>query len=278
MHDERILILTPFRNESHSFSLYLESLYGLNYPKKLIDVFWLENDSSDDTLRMLEKGQYETPLNSVILKSINILGAVKKRRPGRYVKDIRRGKGRRLPPWYVIWNDNFLPLIRESDADYVLCWYADLVAPSNVITEYLKVFEKHKDAGWVGGAMHRRYPYHEELAFPRPFNLAKSKEIIEVPYIGHCWMCPRSALGQTELSPISPTTRDIHQSLIFDLHNQGLKVYYQPSVYLQHISTDGKIYKHEIEPHEDGWIYLRKKDRIKELLKRFKNNILGVQA
>lgn len=276
MEDARILILTPFRNESHSFSLYQESLCGLNYPKKLIDAFWLENDSSDDTLRMLEKGQHESPFNSTILKSINILGAVKKRKPGRYVKDIRRGKGRRLPPWYVIWNEHFLPFIRESDADYVLCWYADLVAPSNIITEYLKVFEKHKDAGWVGGAMHRRHPYHEELSFPRPFHLAKSKEIIEVSYLGHCWMCPRSALGKTELSPISPSTRDIHQSLITDLSKEGLRVYYQPSVYLKHISTNGKIYKHEIEQDEDGWIYIRKKDRIKALLKRFKNNFLGV--
>jgi len=240
MEDARVLLLTPFRNESHSFPLYLKALCDLNYPKKLIDIFWLENDSSDNTLQMLEKAQHEMPFNSTILESIKILGPVEKRKPGEYFKDIPYGEGRRAAPWLVIWNEHFLPVIRKSSAGFVLAWYADVVAPPNIITEYLEVFRKYKDAGWAGGVMHRRYPRQSALAFPHPFSLADSKEIIQVSYTGHCWMCPRPALAKTKF--YKTKGGDIHLSLISELGKQGLKVYYQPSIHLKHVSTDGKIY------------------------------------
>ena len=244
-----ILIVTPFRNEEHSIPQYLESLCALDYPHELIDVYWLENDSSDNTLKMLKDAKPDMPFNSTILESINILGALKKRRPGDYYKDLRRGP----KTWPVIWNDHFLPLIRESGADYVLAWYADAVAPHNVITEYLKVFSEFGDAGWVGGSMHRRKGFSRlragksimPVAFPLPLDHAYSKKVVRVSYTGHCWMCPRPSLAKAKF--YIHRGRDMHLSLIKGLSDQGLNVYYQPTVYLKHISTDGKIYKHGLK-------------------------------
>jgi len=178
------------------------------------------------------------PFKSTTLKSINILGKIGKRKPGGYFKDLPHG-ARRMSSWPIIWNNYFLPIIKKSRVNYVLVWYADLVAPPEIITEYLKVFNEYPDAGWVGGTMRRRYPRHRKVAFPSKF---KSRKIIQVNYIGHCWMCPRSALAKTTF--FNAKGRDVHLSLIRQIKKQNLKVYYQPSIYLKHISTDGKIYGH----------------------------------
>lgn len=236
----RILILTPFRNEAHSIPQYLRSLCSVDYPSKLIDVFWLHNDSTDGTLKMLEKAKPRMTFHSTTLKSIRILGPIKKGEPKSYWKDIRYGIKKRGAPWLVIWNKQFLPLIRKSKADYVLTWFADAVAPPNVIKAFLEVFKVKKDAGWVGGANYYRYPRQKKLGSPSPIKLAKSKKIVRAKYIGHCWMCPRAALGKTCLKRGG---RDIHMSLIKGLARQGLHVYYQPKVFLKHISNDGKIYR-----------------------------------
>jgi len=240
-----ILILTPFKNESHSIPHYMKALRALDYPPEFIDVYWLENDSSDITLRMLKAEKPNMPFKSTTLENIRIRGPVKKRKPGRYIKDVAYGGGRRIPSWIVIWNGFFLPLIRKSQADYVLTWFADVVIPPETINEYLKVFELKPDAGWAGGAMHRRLGFPRStkttlpLAFPN-YKLASSKKIVEAPYTGHCWMTPRAAFAKTEFQHCKG--RDMHLSLIAGLVSQGLKVYYQPSVYLQHVSTDGVIY------------------------------------
>jgi len=142
----------------------------------------------------------------------------------------------------------------------VMPWYADVVAPPNVVLEYLTVFKVKPDVGWVGGAMHRRKGWppvrgiggpisdHEpplNVAFPVPLDLVDSKEIVQAEYTGHCWMCPKTPLAKTKF--YDHRIRDQHMSLILNLEKQGLKVYYQPTVYLKHVSTDGVIYNHSLE-------------------------------
>jgi cellulose synthase/poly-beta-1,6-N-acetylglucosamine synthase-like glycosyltransferase len=240
---QKILILTPFRNEDHAVSQYLESLESVDYPKNLIDVYWLENDSTDKTLKMLKDAKPKMPFNSTTLESINILGPLKKRPPGEYLKDIGHGTNRKIT-WPVIWNNHFLPLVRKSRADYVLIWFADIVPPPNVITEYLKVFSEYKDAGWVGGAMHRRYPREQSLHCPIPTRLAHSKKIVKVIGTGHCVMCPRPQFAKTQFR--IQKGFDLHITLINQLAEQGLYAYYQPSIFLKHVSTDGKIHRHKL--------------------------------
>ena len=239
----KILILTPFRNEDHAVLQYLKSLESVDYPKNLIDVYWLENDSTDKTLEMLKDAEPNMPFNSTTLESINILGPLKKRPSGEYFKDIGHHANRKIT-WPKIWNNHFLPLIRKSHANYVLAWYADVVAPPNIITEYLKVFSKYKDAGWVGGAIYRRYPRAQALHLPLPNRLASSKQIVKVRATGHCVMCPRAQLAKTKF--YNAKGFDLHVCLIQELGKQGLHVYYQPSIFLKHVSTDGKIHRHKL--------------------------------
>ena len=242
--NKTILILTPFRNEDHSILMYVNALKTLDYPKELIDVFWLENDSSDKTLEMLEQ-QKETlqRFHSVTLETDSFKErTVHKRRPGAYWKDIPYGGHRRGGPWLQIWNKYFLPLARASTVDYILIWFADAIPPENVITEYLKIFEVFHDAGWVGGECHRRHSREYQLCSPKPRKAAHSTEPTRVKMTAHVWMNPREALSKCKFHSVKGAT-DMHFSLMRGLNDQGLYAYFQPSVYIKHISTDGKIYR-----------------------------------
>lgn len=235
---KRILIISLFRNEEHSIPQYLAAIQKLRYPPELIDLYWLENDSSDNTLNLLKEAQPKMPFNSTTLKSIEILGPVKKRVAGGYIKDIGYGEGQ-VKPWLVIWNEYLTPLIRESKADYVLCWWADAIPPRNVIMYYLRVYKKYPDAGWVGGKMYRRYPKHNVILSPWPETLFDSKEITRCKMTGHVWMMPREAVAKCNFYRKG---RDMHMSLVLDMEKLGLHSYFDPQVFIHHISNDGKVW------------------------------------
>lgn len=234
-----ILILTPFRNEDHSIPHYLKALKALDYPLELIDVYWLENDSSDNTLELLEGAKNSFNFNSLTLESVKILGSVKKRAPSGYVKDIDYGRGR-IKSWLIIWNKYFLPLIRKSNADYVMAWWADAIPPKDVITQYLLNFKEVKDVGWIGGKMYRRFPRHNQILSPSPKSSFASKKIVRCKLTGHVWMMPRKPLAECKFASIGD---DIHTSLIQCLEKKhGLYTYYNPKIFIEHISNDGKVH------------------------------------
>jgi len=241
----RILLISPFRNEEHSVPHYLEALRKLDYPPELVDVYWLENDSSDNTLALLREAEHTFTFNSLTLNPVMILGPVKKRPAGEYWKDLTYGEPR-ISAWLFIWNNIFFPLIRENTHDYVLMWYSDAVAPPNVIHEYLKVAENYP-AGWIGGSLPRREPrpfiIRSKVESPWPMNIVNAKKPTRCQLTGHVWLMPREAAGKCSLY-LEPF--EIHLSIIEGLEKQGLYVYYQPSVYLPHVSTDGII--HHPEP------------------------------
>jgi len=242
MSQPRILIITPFRNEFHSIPFYLTALLSLDYPHELIDLYWLENDSTDRTLRLLKQVRGNLHFHHHEFRSKRIIGRVRKRTPGNYWKDLRYGRGR-VRAWLIIWNQYFLPLIRKSRVDYVLLWYADAIPPSNVITEYLKVFKNHKDAGWVGGAMYRRYPRQKQVLSPWPTKAIHARKPVKVELTGHVALIRRAALARCTLYYVA---REMGYSLSRCLQKRGFYVYYQPSVFIKHVSTDGRIHDHKL--------------------------------
>ena len=237
--EDRILLLTPFRNEAHSLDNYIQSVKSIKYPHNLIDIFWLENDSSDGTLELLDTAREELKdFNNVKLTNIRIKGPVKKQETLSYVKDEAYGMAR-LQSWYVIWNDYFIPYIRLHNAKYVLVFFADAVAPGNIIEEYIKVFNEHKDCGWVGGVQYRRYPRQAELVSPYNTNGVIPKEISQTTMCGHCWMMKSDTIKD---AVVNHSQYDVHYSIVYHLNRQGLFVYCNPDVRLRHVSNDGKIY------------------------------------
>lgn len=239
----RILIISVFRNEAHAVPHYIKSLSALNYPHNLIDIIWLENDSSDDTLLLLKYGVKNLRgFSGYHLGHINILGAVAKNAELGYTKDIPYGKDR-IQPWLLLWNYHIIPAIldRIGVCDYFLIWFGDCVAPPDVIQEYLKVYDKYPDCGWAGGEMWRRHPREKECISPWLYGNRVPTEITKVPFAAsHCW------LGKPEYMKditFQYHKNDMHLSIIDQLAAKGLYVYFQPSVKLKHVSCDGKIYR-----------------------------------
>lgn len=254
--DPRVLVLTPFRNEETAIPFYLAGLKALDYPSRLVDVFWLENDSSDRTPGLLEEARTGLSFRSTELVSVTWLGPLPSREPGNYWKDLAYGKGHRQSFMHM-FNDHFLPLARASDVDYVMPWFADCVPLPNLVAQFLEVFRDHPDAGWVGGIIYRRYPRHREVGLV-PWRAVYSREVVEVKYTAHCWMMPQWAMEEARFGA-SRWGGDMCMSLIESLWSQGLKVYLQPSVFLKHISTDGKIHTdHILEDTKPGFWKLEK--------------------
>jgi len=197
----KILILTPFQNESHSIPFYLSALRNLDYPRELISVLWFENDSSDETYGMLEEAvaEFSTLFKDFEFKATWIHGPISKGVAGNYKKHTPHPPGILSKTWNVIWNDYFIPAAKKCDAEYVLTWFADVIPPPHVINEYLKVFDLKNDAGWVGGRCRRRMPLQNNFCSPFPREARFSREVKEVIITAHCWMNPREALIKTRL-------------------------------------------------------------------------------
>lgn len=72
-YKKRILIACPISNRDWILPYYLDKLYNLNYDKKLIDIYWIINNSKDKSFEMLReyKKKYEKEYNSIKIDVIN---------------------------------------------------------------------------------------------------------------------------------------------------------------------------------------------------------------
>lgn len=173
-----ILVCTPFNNEEQSIDLYIRSLIDIDYPKELIDLVWVENDSVDNTWGLLRK--YENILKqkynyhslTLVRQDYGLkkfgkstaLDFMENRAGKNKVKTMpeKIERGKRLCKIYHYFFDQLQP-----EHKYIMFLFADVVVPMQVIKRYLEVFRDYPDAGWVGGVHHKRFPFHMR---PRPEN------------------------------------------------------------------------------------------------------------
>jgi len=276
----RILICTPINNESHSIKQHVKSLLEIDYPKELIDLIWFENGSVDGTWRTLKryhkkiKGKYNynsfrlirgdfglKRLGKITLEDFAVNGNP---RAGKcYLKNRRdaMARGARLTAIY-----NFF--FESLSHDYLMILHADVVVPRDIVKRYLEVFRECKDAGWVGGVHHKRYPLHLRRGrLARRGGLAgpimikenfwryttdeeiiklrnEGKIVFECGMTGHAWMLKSSIIRNG--ARFGPSPVEIGAPFIEKMWSMGLKVYCTSDVYLKHISLDGKIHRHSI--------------------------------
>jgi hypothetical protein len=278
-----ILVCTPFNNEEQSIDLYIHSLLNIDYPKELIDLVWVENDSVDNTWVMLQKyaRELKKKYNYHSLTLVRQDYGLKKfgksttldyisNQAGKnvvttYPEKIERGK--RLCKIYHYFFDQL-----QSEHKYIMFLFADVVVPMQIIKRYLEVFIDYPDAGWVGGVHHKRFPYHIRprpessinqygIAGPlkkidnEPFvayvddNWILDKQmhgqvVFEVAMTGHAWMMKPEIYTSGGRMDIDGV--EIVFPIIKKLWGMGLKVYCASDIYLQHISLDGKIYRRNL--------------------------------
>jgi len=243
-----ILLCTPFKNEDHAVEKYVEGLLNLNSSKEFIDVVWLENDSVDRTWEMLQENARKVKRRfhslRLLRKSYNMM--FQKNPPGSYWKEQWISQEKRARIVIDIYR-TFFRMIEGHD--YFLMYMADAVPPPNVIEKYLSVFESRPDAGWVGGVLHRRFPLHQQLESPVNLNYQVYTEralprdaVIRCGFTGHVFMI-KSNIITKEGCNVFYYPREIVVPFVKCLRNAGFEVYCDTSVYIKHISTDGKIYR-----------------------------------
>jgi hypothetical protein len=165
--NKKILLFTPFCNESHSLTKYINSLLKIDYPKKLIDIFWVENSSEDNTWELLQekKQEIEHLYRSFTLIKVNggftlpkVLLADTCGTGGKVASGTSEQiKKTRVNLQISIWN---YAMSFFDDQDYMLFYFADVVVQPSIIKKYIEDLENHSDCGWVGGVMHKRFPHH----------------------------------------------------------------------------------------------------------------------
>jgi GT2 family glycosyltransferase len=272
--DKRILICSPFNNEDHSIDQYVVSLLSLDYPKELIDLVWLENDSNDKTWEKLQKyyeeikAKYNYHSFELYQKYYGLerLGKMSQNDANQHYtsgKNHLKNYGEatlRAQRLCDIYHFFFTRMTKEHD--YFMIFMSDAIPPSNVILRYLEVFELRKDAGWVGAVHHQRAPHHSKLAAPlfkgtetggkggtgiryvtdtQLTEMTKDDPIIECVFTGHVFMIkPKVVFAGAKMTIQG---YDIVIPFTDKLREMGLKVYCATDVYLRHISLDGKIYR-----------------------------------
>lgn len=169
----RIFIGVPVCNEDNVIDRCINSILDLNYPKELIDVLIIENNSSDNSWKTLQA------FSEYVNKNFSYHSFEVIQDWGDYSARIR-GKdewgmlGPKQAEHVCKLMNRFMDEAKEHNCDFCLTIMADCMVRKDTIRYYLKVFEHKYDAGWAGGVLHKRYPHHEwnETLNPIYFGLA----------------------------------------------------------------------------------------------------------
>lgn len=68
----KVLICSPIRDKEYCLKEYLDSIYKLDYPKEKIKIYFVENDSIDKTVKILEefKDKHESEYRSIQIETL----------------------------------------------------------------------------------------------------------------------------------------------------------------------------------------------------------------
>lgn len=164
----RILIGSLFCNEDHSIDQYVSSLLELDYPKELIDVVWVENNSSDNTKSILQHYYYKL-LKEYNYHSIKFYSKIAPfgPLPKEHFGMERSGK---VAETKISWEErgkyhlmlhNFLFDKMTDEHDFILFWFADAIPEKpDFLKRLIRDMEIYSDAGWFGGVQYERFPRH----------------------------------------------------------------------------------------------------------------------
>lgn len=253
-----ILLCTPFKNDDHAIPTYVKSLLNLDYPKELIDVVWLESDSADQTWPLLQK-HHKQIISSHRYHSFRLIQKsygfkFPKNPPGSYYRDVHPGMHGDNKLWkrnaenIIAFHNFFFSLLK--DQDYFMLHLVDAVSPPNSIRKYLHIFNIKHDAAWVGGINHRRFPRHKAIGCPwsRNYKIVSEanlpKTVFECGFTCHVFLIKREVIKKGARPSFNWS--EIYIPFSKAIRRMGYKCYCDPTVYIKHVSTDGKIHRHSL--------------------------------
>jgi hypothetical protein len=159
----------------------MESFSKLDYPKQLIDVLWIENNSSDNTWTSLQGYYNQFKDNYRSFKLLQISAGIKlpKELYGEHGNTGGKVSTKTSKVVKKVRSEHFISILNYAlsladDSDFVFFLFADCIVSPDIINKFVIDLENHPDCGWIGGVMHKRYPNHfrKKDMFPMERGLA----------------------------------------------------------------------------------------------------------
>lgn len=130
--DKKILIACPISNREWVLDYYLNNIYKIEYPKNLISLYFIVNNSSDRSSDILKefKSKYKSEYNNI---KIDICNSKKN------FKDDRSAKTRNefTYNWLSELRNKITRECVKRDHDYLFSCDSDILVPSNILKKLL---------------------------------------------------------------------------------------------------------------------------------------------
>ena len=131
MDSKKILISCPVRNRDWILPYYLRNLYNLNYDKSLISIYWLVNNNTDNSLKLLEEFKNEHK-NEYANIEIEVLDAS-------FMPEDDRATNRQKYIYYHLSNlrNKIIEKAKGMDIDYLYSSDCDILMSKDTLTKLL---------------------------------------------------------------------------------------------------------------------------------------------
>lgn len=242
----KIFIAVPIRNRAWIIDDYLTAIYNLDYPKNLIHIYFLINDSEDDTYKKILYFKIDHEDEYLEINCENrIYGKPEGHRKGKLLQ--------LLYPHFAMLKNYVKDKFLDSDCNY---WFQ---LDSDTICEYdtLKKLVNHQ-VGYVCGVcscdqkaassskkiinvMKKIAGKYERVAWEELEEVKKLKKLFECDWIGGIVLMNRFIAKNCNYHTIK-IDYDDNLGFCQDVQEFGFKVWVDPEIFLNHYMLE-KRYK-----------------------------------
>ena len=267
--NKRILIGCPVRDRELYLPHYLKHIYNIKYDKKLIDIYWIINNSKDKSYDLLRefKDKYKDEYNSITIEIFNNNKCPKDERVTRVENNLELTDGKLYNKpvvtssrdiiylWLAILRNKLLKKCVSLDCDYLFSCDSDILVPSDILTRLL-YHEKDVVASLIYNGYNYpsiQFPTENAYKFPNILKLNGESYSHIVNYkTKNPNLNPIGTLTQVDFTgAVFLTTKDVCKDSYYDYHVQGedevfsrmaiqkgYKLYCDISLYSQHLMSE----------------------------------------
>ena len=163
--DKKILISCGVSSRDWILPYYLKHIYNLDYNKKLIDIYWIVNNSNDNSLNLLHefRQKYKNEYNSIHIEIYNNSEIPAETRTTKIREEY-------VYAWLSIIRNKILKMCIKLQCDYLLSSDSDILVSSDTLNRLLSHNLPIVSALIYNGYLHATY----EEAYKYPNILKKS--------------------------------------------------------------------------------------------------------
>lgn len=246
---QKIVIATPVNNRGKILPYFLNKIANIDYDKKLIDMYFLLNNSNDNSKEILMqfKREHEKFYNSITIDKCST----------NYKFEDKRTTETRLKYTYYHLSEvrnKLLEYARKLKVDYLFSIDSDILVPKDVINKLITANEPI-----VSSLIYNGYIVDPEKAYKYPNimnvvendvvhitnwyvknakNLTESK-VVPVDVTGAISLISKEVLKSGAIYAYHPKGEDVYFSI--DAKQKGFQSYCDISCFSEHIMTDGQL-------------------------------------